>query len=118
MTPKATRPQALESTSIEIPCPCGRIYVHVTFDSSGQPFEVFTRLGKSGGCTSAVTSAVATTSSIALRSGTDPLDIAKGLIGISCHRTPAYDGGTKITSCVSAIGYAIKELSRSEENES
>ena len=116
MTPKANRPQKLESKSLEIPCPCGRIYIHITFDSIGRPFEIFSRLGKSGGCTSAVTSAVTTTASIALRSGTDPLDIAKGLIGISCHRSAVYDGDRKITSCADAIGAAIFELTPRNED--
>jgi ribonucleoside-diphosphate reductase alpha chain len=110
MTLKAVRPQALKSKSLEIPCPCGRIYVHVTFDSNGQPFEIFSRLGKSGGCGAAVTGAITTTASIALRSGTDPNDIVKGLIGISCHRAPVYDNGRKITSCADAIGVVLQEL--------
>ena len=111
---KADRQQKLTSKTLEIPCPCGRIYITITFDAEGNPFEIFTRLGKSGGCGAAVTSAVAATTSISLRSGTDPLDLVKGLIGISCHRSPAIDGDIKITSCVSAIGLALQELTRKD----
>ena len=121
MTPKAPRPQKLNSQSLELPCPCGRIYIHISFDSNNQPFEIFTRLGKQGGCASATTSGVAVTSSLAIRSGADPLEIAKGLIGIACHRPPVFDGAptetNKIHSCVDAIGRAIRELTPSE-NES
>jgi len=116
MTPKNIRPQKLESQTLEIPCPCGRIYVHVTFDANGCPFEVFARLGKSGGCGAAVTDAMTTIASIALRSGTNPLDIAKGLIGVSCHRTPVFDGQRKITSCADAIGAALLELTPQKED--
>lgn len=118
MTAKALRPQKLRSRSIEIPCPCGRIYVHVSFDADGRPFEIFARLGKSGGCGAAVTGAITTTASIALRSGTDPGDIAKGLIGISCHRTTAIDKGRPIVSCADAIGRALKELSEESSADS
>ena len=92
MTPKQTRPQKLTSQTFEIPCPCGRVYVTIT-ENDGHPFEVFARLGKSGGCGAAVVSAMTSTTSIALRSGTDPQDLAKGLIGISCHRPEALDDG-------------------------
>ena len=115
MTPKSHRPQKLESKSLEIPCPCGRIYIHITFDANNRPFEIFTRLGKQGGCASATTSGVAIASSLAIRSGADPLDMANGLIGISCHRSPAYDGETKITSCIDAIGRALRELTPNQE---
>jgi len=104
MMVKQGRPQALKSTTVEVPCPCGRIYVHVSFNQDEKPFEVFARLGKSGGCGAAVTSAITVTASIALRSGTDPLDIAQGLIGTSCHRPTVLDGERKITSCADAIG--------------
>jgi ribonucleoside-diphosphate reductase alpha chain len=116
MITKAIRPQKLESKSLQIPCPCGRIYVHVTFDANGCPFEVFARLGKSGGCGAAVTNAMTTVASIALRSGADPLDIAKGLIGVSCHRPFVFDGKRKITSCADAIGAALQELIPKKED--
>lgn len=120
MTPKQSRPQRTDSRTLELPCPCGRIYITITFHE-GRPFEIFTRLGKAGGCTSATTSGVAVASSLALRSGADPLDVAKGLVGISCHKAPVYDGGiedkNKVHSCVDAIGRAIRELSSKEEKE-
>jgi len=114
MTPKQDRPQRIDSQTIEVPCPCGRIYITVSL-RDGQVFEIFTRLGKQGGCASATTSGVAVTASLAIRSGTDPQDIARGLIGISCHRAPVYDGTidekNKVHSCVDAIGRVIRELS-------
>lgn len=110
MTPKKSRPQKLESSTVEIPCPCGRVYVTIT-EKDGVPFEIFARLGKSGGCGSAVVSAMTATASVALRSGTDPQDLAKVLIGISCHRSPVQDGNKKIISCADAVGQALSNLS-------
>ncbi len=119
MTPKQERPQKAESQTLEIPCPCGRIYITVTF-GEGRIFDIFTRLGKQGGCASATTSGVAIASSLAIRSGADPLDIAKGLIGISCHRAPVYDGpsdeNNKVHSCIDAIGRAIREMAPEEKS--
>lgn len=115
MTPKKSRPQKLESSTVEIPCPCGRVYVTIS-EKDGVPFEIFARLGKSGGCGSAVVSAMTATASIALRSGTDPRDLAKGLRGISCHRPPSQDGEKKITSCADAVGHALFSLLPKEED--
>ena len=83
-----------------------RSYVTIT-EKDGIPFEIFARLGKSGGCGAAVVSAMTSTASIALRSGTDPHDLAKGLLSISCHRPPAQDGEKKIMSCADAVGHAL-----------
>jgi ribonucleoside-diphosphate reductase alpha chain len=112
MTPKTKRPFVLPSVSLEMPCPCGKIYIHITFNE-GKIFEIFTRLGKQGGCACATTAGLAVTASLAIRSGANPLDIAKGLIGISCHRSPVFDGPpceeNKVRSCVDAIGRGIRE---------
>ncbi len=120
MTPKQPRPKKLPSATPEIPCPCGKIYIQITV-KDGKIFEIFTRLGKGGGCTSATTAGMAVISSIALRSGADPLDIAKGLRGISCHKQPAYDGPVceknKVPSCVDAIGRAIQEYAPKNNDE-
>lgn len=116
MTPKAPRPQRIESTTLEVPCPCGRVYVHITFKpGTREPFEVFARLGKSGCCAAAVVSAMCSTASIALRSGTDPRDIFKGLVGISCHRSNAYDQDRLISSCADAIAHALSEFLPKED---
>ena len=114
MTPKKARPLKLESTTLEIACPCGRVYVTIT-ERDGIPFEIFARLGKSGGCGAAVGSAMTATASIALGSGTDPVDLAKGLLGISCHRPPALDGGKKIMSCADAVGHALFTFCQDKE---
>jgi ribonucleoside-diphosphate reductase alpha chain len=104
------RHQKNKSQTLEIPCPCDRVYVTVLFDDENKPIKVFSRLGKSGGCGAAVAGALTDTLSIALKSGISIDSLAKGLIGISCHRPPAKDGERKITSCADAIGHALYEL--------
>lgn len=95
------RPLKLLGSTYELTCACGRLYVTCN-EQEGRLFEVFVRLGKSGGCASAVNEGAARLASNALRSGTDPETIIKSLAGISCHAaTPA------IPSCLDAISKAI-----------
>ena len=46
---KRARPDTLRSTSIKKETPLGVMFVHITEDDKGQPFEVFINLGKAGG---------------------------------------------------------------------
>lgn len=105
---KQPRPQKLPSQTPRIPTPCGEVYVHVTF-KDGLPFEVFARLGKTGGCTSAVVEGITRSMSLGLRSGVDHRDLVKTLTGIRCHRNPAWDEGEMVHSCVDAIGRGLQE---------
>lgn len=104
---KKPRPKTLKSQTFEILTPCGRIYTTIT-EHGDKPFEVFARLGKSGGCGSAVVNAVCAAISIGLRSGADIKDLIKGIESIGCHRSPVFDQGEKINSCVDAIAKALK----------
>ena len=83
----------------------GNMYVNITFDEDGKPFEVFTTLGKAGGCDSANLEAVSRLVSLALRSGIDPDAITHHLQGITC--CPAWDGGTLIRSAPDAMAHAL-----------
>ncbi len=70
--------------------------------------EVFVRFGKSGTCGSLVANALTIITSYGLRSGMEVGDAIKGLIGHGCHRAPVVDGDDRISSCVDAIGKAIR----------
>jgi ribonucleoside-diphosphate reductase alpha chain len=112
---KQPRPQSLNSTTIEMPCPCGNVYVTVTIQN-GNPFEIFARLGKNGGCAAAVVSGICSTMSIGLRSGVNLIDLATGLESISCHRNQAWFDGKPVVSCVDAIAKAVKEVMTFQED--
>lgn len=111
---KKPRPLSLDSTTIEMPCPCGNVYVTISFEDK-KPFEVFARLGKNGGCASAVVSGICTTMSVALRSGAELDDLVRGLESISCHRNPAWFDGKPVVSCVDAIAKAAKNIHLEEK---
>jgi ribonucleoside-diphosphate reductase alpha chain len=109
MTPKQHRPKTVRGETLEMPSPCGKIYVTMNDNpETGDLMEVFVRFGKSGTCGSLVANALTIITSYGLRSGMEVGDAIKGLIGHGCHRAPVVDGDDRISSCVDAIGKAIR----------
>ena len=83
----------------------GNMYVTINFDENGHPFEVFTTLGKAGGCDSANLEATSRLISLALRSGIEPNQIVEHLRGITC--CPAWDGGVLVRSTPDAVALVL-----------
>ena len=99
------RPTSVAGVTDRVRTGHGNMYVTITFDDEGKPFEVFTTLGKAGGCDSANLEAVSRLVSLALRSGIDPDQIVTHLQGITC--CPAWDGGTLIRSAPDAMAHTL-----------
>ena len=99
------RPTSVRGVTERVRTGHGNMYVNITFDDDGKPFEVFTMLGKAGGCDSANLEAVSRLVSLALRSGIDPDQIVAHLQGITC--CPAWDGGTLIRSAPDAMAHTL-----------
>src|SRR5256712_13188499 len=91
-----------------IETPLGRMYVTITEDEKGQPFEVFITLGKAGAPIMADVEAVGRLISLALRSGIPMKEIHRQLRGISSDRVVGL-GPTKVMSVPDAIGIAIEK---------
>jgi ribonucleoside-diphosphate reductase alpha chain len=87
------------------------MFVNITEDEKGQPFEVFINLGKAGGSAMADTEAMGRLVSLALRSGIPISEIHKQLRGISSDRAVGL-GPNKVLSVPDAIGIAIEEWQR------
>jgi ribonucleoside-diphosphate reductase alpha chain len=85
---------------------CGKMYVTVNEDCIGI-CEVFTQLGKAGGCTSSQAEAISRLVSLSLRSGIDKELIIKQLKGIRCPSPTLTEGGT-ILSCADAVAKALE----------
>lgn len=88
---------------------CGNLYITVNSDDQGI-CEVFTNLGRAGGCPSQ-SEATSRLISMALRSGIDVKAIVEQLKGIRCHSTlrqMANNKDIKVLSCPDAIGRAIQ----------
>jgi ribonucleoside-diphosphate reductase alpha chain len=105
---KRSRPDKLRSTSIRKETPLGTMYVHISEDEKGQPFEVFINLGKAGGSAMADAEAVGRLISLALRSGIPIMAVHKQLRGISSDRAVGL-GPSKVLSVPDAIGAALYE---------
>ena len=84
------------------------MFVNITEDDRGQPFEVFVTLGKAGGSAMADAEAMGRLISLALRSGIPMMEIHKQLRGISSDRAVGL-GPNKVLSVPDAIGIALYE---------
>jgi ribonucleoside-diphosphate reductase alpha chain len=84
---------------------CGPLYVTINEDEDGL-FELFTTMGKAGGCAASQSEAIGRMVSLAWRSGVQPEQVIKQLIDISCHSHAGF-GVEKILSCADAVAKAI-----------
>src|SRR5436309_8852081 len=87
---KRSRPDLLKGATRRVETPLGTMYVNITEDDKGQPFEVFISLGKAGGALRADVEAIGRLISLALRSGVPLPDIYRGRGGTSS------DGGVRV----------------------
>ena len=72
-TTTKVRPRSLPSTTTKLKTEMGNLYVTISTDEEGEPFEVFGTLGKAGSFTTGVTELACRLISLHLRRGT-PLD--------------------------------------------
>jgi len=104
------RPKVTTGVTERVNTGCGYIYVTVNFDSQGIS-EVFSTLGKAGGCAAAQLEAISRLTSLALRSGIDIDSIVKQLRGIRCPSI-AWEQGHAILSCADAIASVLEKYIR------
>ncbi len=86
---------------------CGYLYVTVNSDEQGI-CEVFSTLGKAGGCASAQLEATCRLISLALRSEVDVAKVVRQLRGIRCPSI-AWEEGKSILSCADAIASVLEK---------
>jgi ribonucleoside-diphosphate reductase alpha chain len=111
---KRSRPDVLRGTTIRKETPLGVMFVNVTEDDRGQPFEVFINLGKAGGSAMADAEAMGRLISLALRSGIPLMEVHKQLRGISSDRAVGL-GVNKVLSVPDAVGLALEEWWRAKQ---
>jgi ribonucleoside-diphosphate reductase alpha chain len=111
---KRSRPDKLRGTTIRKETPLGTMFVNITEDDRGQPFEVFLTLGKAGGAAMADAEAMGRLISLALRSGIPLPEVHRQLRGISSDRAVGL-GPHKVLSLPDAIGIAIEEWWRDKQ---
>mgnify|MGYP001208793003 CR=1 FL=1 len=114
ITPRP-RPRVTHGITQLISTGCGNLYLTTNECDNGIPFEIFTQMGKAGGCAASQLEAIGRLVSLSLRSNIEPDVIVKQLRGISCHQQ-SWENGQKILSCADAIGKAMHQyLKRKKE---
>ena len=103
---KRERPKVLKGWTYQMQTGCGPLYVTVNQDATGL-FELFTTMGKAGGCAASQSEAIGRMVSLAWRSGIQARQVIKQLQGISCH-SPSGFGENRILSCADAVAKAIQ----------
>jgi ribonucleoside-diphosphate reductase alpha chain len=100
------RPVSLKGWTYRMQTGCGPLYVTINEDDDGL-FELFTTMGKAGGCAASQSEAIGRMVSLSWRSGVQPDEVVKQLMDISCH-SPSGFGADKVLSCADAVAKAIK----------
>ena len=81
--PTRSRPRSLPSTTTRLSTEMGSLFVTVSVDEDGEPFEVFGHLGKGGSFQNGVTELACRLISLHLRRGTPLEEVIEQIRGIS-----------------------------------
>jgi ribonucleoside-diphosphate reductase alpha chain len=102
------RPEVITGTTTKVSTGCGNLYITINQGADGGFFEVFTQMGKAGGCAASQLEAVGRLISLALRGGVDIKVVIEQLKGIRCP-SPSWANGKKIFSCADAIARVLEK---------
>ncbi len=109
------RPEVTQGITQKVKIGCGNLYITVNYDENGI-CEVFTNLGRAGGCPSQ-SEATSRLISQALRSGMDVDVLVDQLRGIRCHSTLRKGGDVKVLSCPDAIGRVLQTVAKMQSED-
>ena len=103
------RPDIIHGCTYRIKTAYGKLFITINDDENGQPFEIFSQIGKAGGFFAAKTEAICRLISLALRSGVDPNEIVAQIKGIR-GPTPTWgEEGKMILSLPDAIAQTLEK---------
>ncbi|MFA6349654.1 MAG: vitamin B12-dependent ribonucleotide reductase [Candidatus Omnitrophota bacterium] len=115
ITPRP-RPEVVTGTTTKVATGCGNLYVTINADGEGKPFELFTSMGKAGGCAASQLEAIGRLVSLGFRSGIEVKSIIAQLRNIRCP-SPSWEKGQRIFSCSDAIARVVEKRLVSDEAE-
>ena len=101
------RPEVIIGTTTKVATGCGNLYVTINVDEDGRPFELFTQMGKAGGCAASQLEATGRLVSLAFRAGIEVKSIIEQLRNIRCP-SPSWEKGQRIFSCADAIARVVE----------
>ncbi|MDD5253269.1 MAG: TSCPD domain-containing protein, partial [Candidatus Omnitrophica bacterium] len=101
------RPEVIIGTTTKVSTGCGNLYVTINVDEDGKPFELFTQMGKAGGCAASQLEATGRLVSLAFRAGIEVKSIIEQLRNIRCP-SPSWEKGQRIFSCADAIARVVE----------
>lgn len=107
VTSKRVRPDVLFGWTFRLGTECGNLYVTINH-CDGVLFEVFARLGKSGGCSASHNEALTRAISLGLRCGVAIEEYIRHLRGIQCPSPTMWPEEKQVLSCADAIGRALE----------
>ncbi len=102
------RPEVIIGTTTKVSTGCGNLYVTINVDEEGKPFELFTQMGKAGGCAGSQLEALGRLVSLGFRSGIEVKAIIEQLRNIRCP-SPSWEKGQRIFSCADAIARVVEK---------
>jgi len=102
------RPEVIIGTTTKVATGCGNLYITINVDEEGKPFELFTQMGKAGGCAASQLEAIGRLVSLGFRSGIEVKSIIEQLRNIRCP-SPSWEKGQRIFSCSDAIAGIIEK---------
>ncbi|MFH1398114.1 MAG: vitamin B12-dependent ribonucleotide reductase [Candidatus Omnitrophota bacterium] len=102
------RPEVIIGTTTKVATGCGNLYVTINIDEEGNPFELFTQMGKAGGCAASQLEAIGRLVSLGFRSGIEVKSIIEQLRNIRCP-SPSWEKGQRIFSCADAIARVVEK---------
>lgn len=102
------RPEVIIGTTSKVSTGCGNLYVTINIDEQGRPFELFTQMGKAGGCAASQLEAIGRLVSLGFRSGIEVKSIIEQLRNIRCP-SPSWEKGKRIFSCADAIARVVEK---------
>ncbi|MCU0665652.1 MAG: TSCPD domain-containing protein [Candidatus Omnitrophica bacterium] len=102
------RPEVISGTTTKVATGCGNLYVTINVDQEARPFELFTQMGKAGGCAGSQLEAIGRLVSLSFRAGVEVKSIIEQLRNIRCP-SPSWEKGQRIFSCADAIARVIEK---------